>query len=154
MSRRGKKAHAPFASSRSPAEAAARAARRAWAPYSTFRVGAAILDDRGEMYTGANLENAAYPLGICAERAALLAWRVAGGGTITDVVIHTDTEVPTPPCGLCRDALARWSPGARVYLHCRAGLSSPRGPADWLPGASVPSRPPARAAGRSSARRA
>lgn len=113
---------------------AVHAAGRAHAPYSNFRVGVALRDDRGGVYLGANQENAAYPLGICAERVALRIWRAAGGGPVVALVIHTATERPTPPCGLCRDALKRWAPEARIYLHCRAGLSGPRSGADWLPG--------------------
>lgn len=114
------------------AQAARVAARRAYAPYSGFRVGAAVLDAGGRIFAGANIENAAYPLGICAERTALQRWRSDGGGAIEAVVVYTDTEVPTPPCGLCREALAHWAPGARLYLTFRDGTAGPSRPAEWL----------------------
>jgi cytidine deaminase len=116
------------------AQAARRAARRAYAPYSEFRVGAALRDAKGRIFTGANIENAAYPLGICAERTALQLWRSEGGDAIEAVVIFTDTDVPTPPCGLCREALNRWAGGARLYLAFRDGTAGPSRPSDWLAG--------------------
>jgi cytidine deaminase len=116
------------------AKAARGAARRAYAPYSEFRVGAALLDAKGRVFTGANIENAAYPLGICAERTALQLWRSEGGDAIEAVVVFTDTDVPTPPCGLCREALQRWAGGARLYLIFRGGVAGPSRPAEWLAG--------------------
>jgi cytidine deaminase len=116
------------------ARAARGAARRAYAPYSEFRVGAALLDARGRIFVGANIENASYPLGICAERTALQLWRSEGGGAIEAVVVFTDTDVPTPPCGLCREALQRWADGARLYLTFRDGVAGPSRPAEWLVG--------------------
>ena len=122
--------------------AARRAARRAHAPYSRFRVGAALLDRAGEIYFGANVENAAYPVGICAERVALLAWLQAEGRAIGQVVIHTQTRIPTPPCGMCRDALAQLAPDASVFLSCRSGLAGPFRGSDWLPGRVDPGSHP------------
>lgn len=115
-------------------QAARGAARRAYAPYSAFRVGAALLDATGRIFVGANIENAAYPLGICAERTALQLWRSEGGAAIEAVAIFTDTDVPTPPCGLCREALGRWASGARLYLAFRDGVAGPSRPAEWLAG--------------------
>jgi cytidine deaminase len=109
------------------------AARRAHAPYSGFAVGAVLCDEQKALFQGANIENAAYPLGICAERAALLAWREAGGAPIDSVVIYTDTLRPTPPCGLCREALLHWAPGANVYLAYRRSVAGPFCCADLLP---------------------
>jgi len=114
------------------ARAAMQAARRAHAPYSGFRVGAALRDASGQVFLGANLENASYPLGVCAERVALLAWRADGGAPIRTVVVATPTDRPTPPCGLCRTALAAWAPDAEVFLAYRGGLSGPVRAADWL----------------------
>ena len=114
--------------------AARRAARGAYAPYSEFRVGAAILDVEGRVFAGANIENAAYPLGICAERTALQLWISERGAMIEAVVVYSDTPAPTPPCGLCREALRRWAGSARLYLAYRDGTAGPSRPAEWLTG--------------------
>lgn len=112
----------------------ARAAhRRAHAPYSGFRVGAALLDSAGGVHPGANQENVAYPLGVCAERVALSLWRDGARNPIEQVVIFTEAERPTPPCGLCRDALRTWAPRARVYLAGPNGIQGPYAPANWYP---------------------
>jgi len=95
------------------------AARRAYAPYSEFRVGAVLEDASGSLYHGANIENASYPLGFCAERVALLHWRSEGRDLIRRAVVFVDTPEPIPPCGLCRDALRRFAPEAEVYLATR-----------------------------------
>jgi cytidine deaminase len=115
--------------------AARRAARRAHAPYSNFSVGAALRDASGGIFPGANLENAAYPLGVCAERVALLAWRARSRFPLTEAVIFTPTLRPTPPCGQCRQALLRWAPEARIYLEWLRGASGPHRAAEWLPAA-------------------
>jgi cytidine deaminase len=116
--------------------AAARGAqRRAHAPYSRFRVGAALRDADGAVFLGANLENAAYPLGVCAERVALAQWRADRAVPIAAIVIFTQTATATPPCGLCRDALLRFAPGAEICLATPAGRSGPWKAAEWLPSA-------------------
>ncbi len=116
------------------------AARRAHAPYSGFRVGAALRDARGRIFAGTNIENACYPLGICAERATLLAWRAAGGAAIREFAIVTPSSNPAPPCGLCRDALLRWAPEAAVYLANGRQVVGPFHPRDWLPLRGGPGR--------------
>jgi cytidine deaminase len=113
---------------------ARRASRRAYAPYSGFAVGAAIEDVRGRCYLGANIENAAFPLGVCAERVAITEWRAAGGAPIRRIVVSTGRPTPTPPCGLCRDALLRWAPEAEVYLAFLGSYHGPFSPSEWLPG--------------------
>lgn len=115
---------------------ARRASRRAHARYSGFTVGAALEDARGRCFEGANMENASYPLGVCAERVALMQWRFNRGAGIRTIVIFTPTETPTPPCGWCRDALLRWAPGASVYLASQAGLSDRLEVSALLPAAS------------------
>src|ERR1700690_2781044 len=83
-------------------EQAARAAvRQAYAPYSKFRVGAAVLAGSGKIYHGCNVENAAYGLCNCAERTALFNAVAAGERSVRAVVVYTPTAQPTAPCGAC-----------------------------------------------------
>jgi cytidine deaminase len=86
--------------------AAARAALpRAYAPYSGFAVGAALLNADGAIRTGVNIENASYPLSVCAERNAVGAMVLSGERKILAVAVATDSPTPTPPCGGCRQVL-------------------------------------------------
>jgi cytidine deaminase len=78
---------------------------RAYAPYSNFRVGAAVLSEDGKIHTGVNIENASYPLSVCAERNAVAATIVSGQHRILAVAVATDGDTPTPPCGGCRQVL-------------------------------------------------
>ena len=86
--------------------AAARAAREhAVAPYSKFKVGAALLTRDGRIYGGCNVENASYGLTVCAERVALLKALSEGAREFTMIAVVADTTAPTPPCGPCRQLL-------------------------------------------------
>ncbi|HEX5936783.1 MAG TPA: cytidine deaminase [Actinomycetota bacterium] len=78
---------------------------RAYAPYSGFAVGAAILGEDDAIHPGANIENASYPLSVCAERNAVGAMVLAGQRRVAAVAVATDAERPTPPCGGCRQVL-------------------------------------------------
>lgn len=94
---------------------------RAYAPYSNFKVGAAILATDGSVTEGCNVENAAYPSGICAERTAA-SYAVARGNRSFDaIVIATEAQEPTPPCGMCRQFLEEFSPKMLVISVTRDG---------------------------------
>lgn len=107
-------------------EAAARARSRAVAPYSEFRVGAALLAENGQVYTGANVESASYGLTCCAERVALFAALTSGARNFTAVAVVARTDKGPTPCGACRQLLAEYAPGAVVYVADAADLSSVR----------------------------
>ncbi len=93
---------------------------RAYAPYSGFHVGAAILAG-GEVFGGANIENASYPLSVCAERNAVAAAVLAGHRSIEAVAVVADGDEPTPPCGGCRQVLNEFGPEMLVVCESRGG---------------------------------
>ncbi|MDR3471432.1 MAG: cytidine deaminase [Devosia sp.] len=89
--------------------AAERARARAYAPYSRFSVGAAILADDGNIYAGCNIENAAYPIGNCAEASAIAAMIMGGGKRITRIFVTGPGKVPVTPCGGCRQRIREFA---------------------------------------------
>lgn len=98
----------------------ARAAReRAYAPYSRFAVGSAVVGGSGRVYTGCNVENASFSHTVCAERVAVFKAISEGETSITAVAVVTDTSPPASPCGACRQVMHEFGPRARVIY---AGL--------------------------------
>ena len=105
-----------------PLVAAAAAAReRAFAPFSKFRVGAALEAEDGTIVTGCNVESASYGLTMCAERVAVFKGVSDGRVRFKRVAVVADTERPTPPCGACRQVLWEFAPDAEVVLANLAG---------------------------------
>ena len=97
---------------------AAKAIRaKAHAPYSKFYVGAAMRDERGLVFAGCNIENAAYPQGWCAEPSAIAALIAAGGKTVTEVVVIGNGNALCTPCGGCRQKIREFARGD-VRIHC------------------------------------
>jgi cytidine deaminase len=96
--------------------AAETARRRAYCPYSGFAVGAAVLTAAGSIFAGCNVENAAYPVGICAERAAIVAAVAHGWTDLRGLAVVADAEEPIVPCGLCRQTIAEFAPGLPLVL--------------------------------------
>lgn len=97
-------------------EAALRARLRAYAPYSRFLVGAALLTEDGILVEGTNVENASYGLCICAERTAI-AYAVSQGHTrIAAIAVATGSSPPSPPCGMCRQVIAEFATDAAIIL--------------------------------------
>ena len=113
--------------------------KNAYAPYSGFKVGAALRAQSGVVYTGVNVENAAYPEGTCAEAGAIAAMVAAGETIISGVCVIADCPDPVPPCGGCRQKLAEFSDGdVAVTLATTAGAQQVTSVAELLPGAFKP----------------
>ena len=102
---------------------ARKARKRAYAPYSGYKVGAALLAKDGRVFTGVNVENASYGLTICAERNAIAAAVAAGATEFKAIAVVADSKKAFPsPCGACRQVLSEFAPKLDVYL---AGLKGP-----------------------------
>ena len=115
--------------------AATEVREKAYAPYSRFKVGAALRTASGAVFVGCNVENVAYPEGTCAEAGAIAAM-VAGGETrIAEVLVIADSPDPVPPCGGCRQKIAEFAgQEVRVTLCTTDGKSRVMTVADLLPG--------------------
>ena len=115
------------------------ASQRAYAPYSGFPVGAAILASNGEIYAGANVENASFGLTICAERNAIFQAVARGARRIDVVVVYTPTPAAAPPCGACRQVIYEFGRDALIVC-CTDDASSERRYtlSELLPGAFGP----------------
>ncbi len=110
---------------------------RAYAPYSKFHVGAAVIAG-GAIFTGENIENASYPVSVCAERNAVAKMIDAGERTLDAVVVVTEAPTPTPPCGACRQVLWEFGPGALVVSETTDGRRAMWALEDLLPSAFGP----------------
>lgn len=104
-------------------QTAREAAQRAYVPYSHFPVGAALLTESGEIVTGCNIENASYPLTMCAERTAIGTAISQGAGKVVAVAVSAPKAKPCSPCGACRQVLYEFNPDMRVILD--AGDAEP-----------------------------
>lgn len=119
-------------------EAAALARERAYAPYSGFLVGAALLSDSGEVFCGVNVENASYPVSFCAERSAVSAAVSQGERRFRAIAIVTDAHVPAAPCGLCRQTLCEFGLNLHVVLASVGGQVWATRLGELLPAAFTP----------------
>lgn len=107
----------------------------AYAPYSNFKVGAAIRGADGEVYVGCNVENAAYPEGTCAEAGAIAAMVAAGQTKLTEVYVVADAPLPVSPCGGCRQKLSEFGAGdVVVTMATLGGIEQSTTIADLIPG--------------------
>ena len=113
-------------SKRALVQAAAQARQRAVAPYSKFKVGAALLTKSGEIVTGANVESASYGLTCCAERVALFNALTAGQRDFAAVAVVARAPGGPMPCGACRQLLAEYAPRAVVWVADSRAPQSPR----------------------------
>jgi len=116
-------------------QAAIAAREQAYAPYSRFSVGAALLTASGKVFAGCNVENAAYGHSICAERTALFSAVAAGHRDFVAIAVVTSTENPASPCGACRQVLVEFNPKITVILANLKGDIVQTTARELLPGA-------------------
>jgi cytidine deaminase len=114
-------------------EAALDARARAYAPYSNFQVGAAVLARSGKVYLGQNVENASYGLGICAERSAIFAMVAGGETSLRAIAIATSARHVVGPCGACRQVIREFGPDALIALVTTGGEKATHPLAELLP---------------------
>lgn len=119
---------------------AAEMMQAAYAPYSKFKVGAALLATDGTIIGGCNVENASYPAGTCAERVALGAAVASGHRRFSAVVVCTEATEPTPPCGICRQMLAEFGLELEVVSCTASGAEARWTLAELLPHPFTPSQ--------------
>ena len=113
----------------------------AYAPYSDFKVGAALKSGSGRVFVGCNVENVAYPEGTCAEAGAIAAMVAAGEAEFTEIAVIADSPVPVTPCGGCRQKLFEFAaPDAQITMASMSGEAVVMAVADLLPGAFVKSQ--------------
>jgi len=112
---------------------AQKAREHAYAPYSGFKVGAALLAANGEVYSGCNIENSSYGLSMCAERVAVYKAVCAGTKDFRALVLATDTTEPASPCGACRQVLAEFSPELEIIMVNLSGQRLQKSLRELLP---------------------
>ncbi len=113
----------------------------AYAPYSNFKVGAALIAGSGQTFVGCNVENVAYPEGTCAEAGAIAAMVAAGETRFTDIAVIADSLEPVTPCGGCRQKLFEFAePGATITMASVSGKVVTMAVTELLPGAFVKSQ--------------
>ena len=116
--------------------AAANVRRNAYAPYSGFRVGAALRTSEGQVHVGCNVENVGYPEGTCAEAGAIAAMVAAGQTDFVEIVVIADSPVPVTPCGGCRQKMFEFArPEATITMATTGGATLTLTVAELLPGA-------------------
>jgi cytidine deaminase len=118
------------------ARAAREAQGRAYAPYSHFHVGAALVTASGEVFTGANVENASYGLSVCAERNAVMVAALAGHRDIRAICVVSDSDPPASPCGMCRQTLLEFAPDPHATRVIALGKGDTR--AEWTVAELIP----------------
>ncbi len=111
------------------------ARKRAYAPYSRFKVGAALEARGGKIYTGCNVENASYAVTCCAERTALVKAVSEGATSFTRIAVVADTKDPCPPCGVCIQALHEFAPNLEVIMANTRGKVEVRRLSELYPNA-------------------
>jgi cytidine deaminase len=114
-------------------EQAQRAADAAYAPYSRFHVGAALLSDDGRIFSGCNVENASFGLTVCAERTAVFSAVTAGTRRFSGLVVVTSSALPVTPCGACRQVLHEFQPSFEIRCYGSDGASVVTSVAELLP---------------------
>lgn len=117
-------------------EEAKKAREKAYVPYSTFKVGAALLTSDGEVFHGCNIENASYGATNCAERTAIFKAISEGVKDFAAIAVVADTDRPVPPCGICRQVIVEFCPSdMKIYLTNLKGDVLETTVAEILPGA-------------------
>ncbi|HEX4748726.1 MAG TPA: cytidine deaminase [Bryobacteraceae bacterium] len=114
-------------------QAATAVRQRAHTPFSHFKVGAAIEDENGRVFTGCNVENATYGLTVCAERVAIFKAISEGAGKLKRVAVVADTDTLTPPCGACRQLLWEFCGNAELILANLSGKHESTSVAEIFP---------------------
>ena len=114
-------------------DAAFAAMMNAYAPYSKFRVGAAIRTSTGEIVSGCNVENAVYGEALCAERVAVAAAVARGMKEFAEIAIASESDDPAPPCGSCRQTMSEFAPDLLVTSYAKNGKQATWRLSDLLP---------------------
>ena len=118
--------------------AAADARHRAYAPYSDFSVGAAVMSAGGRIFTGCNIENVSFGATVCAERVAMFSAVAAGCRELVAIAVAGPGESPITPCGICRQVMIELAPDAVVVMVGESGARETSAVAELLPRAFAP----------------